>query len=309
MSGKAVARVTEDATVSERRERITQMVKDAPPGQLPEPVKQEIEKVRMVHRVAREIANLTWGRELNQNAALAIAVWADRNHIDITEFDVLGGRLYKNASFYLNRAAPLIRSGVIAYLRADHIHADARLVALAKDADASIAGHASKEIARRTVERITHNVPEGAVAAVVARCGVRIASGQVVEYTGCKWVERGKRKDPVGEAMPAETCETRAYRRVLRMVAPTIPSLATAIAVADDDGVGVEEIVSQEKASDREQAATLRPLAHTQGDASWTDNDTYTGEPRPTEVDRVPMQPVEELPLDDRRPFRSAIQD
>lgn len=225
-----------------------------PIGRYPAAIQAKLDERKMLARVAAEIAGLSWGRELNQVARVAMARWAGEHGIDVTtEVDVLGGRPYLNARFYLNRAAEMQRAGVIAYMKADHVGVDGRLDQLAASEDAEISKGARREIARRMLARIEHGAPDKAAAVVVARIGVHHGP-QVIEYTGCKWAGNGVRqRDPVGDAFPVETAESRAFRRALRLLVSHVPSVRRWIDAATDDG---EIVVEAIHASEAQRLAT-----------------------------------------------------
>lgn len=231
-------------------------------GKYPAHIQAAIEARRMLSRVAAEVAALSWGREMDQTSRVALARWGQEYGIDITtEIDILGGKPYLNARFYLNRAVELQREGVLEYLVPDHIHVDKRLEALARG-EGETAERARRELDRRAMERIAFNAPDEAKAIVVARAGVRAPSGALVEFTGCKWTGGGtKKSDPIGEAAPVETAETRAYRRVLRLLVSHVPKAQRWIDAASDAGeVLAGEIREARGASKLREAEIVRSL-------------------------------------------------
>lgn len=189
-------------------------------GNLPAEARRAIEARKMANAVAAEIAKLSWGQSLDVRTARAIADWGARFRVDVTvEIDVLGNRVYLNARYYLRRLAELVDRGVVEYAYADHIEADPRLDAMAKAGDTE----AVAEVRRRAMARIEHQVPDKAKSAVVFRVKIKAMAREV---TGAKWCGNSDKKDPVGEAFPVETSESRAARRCMRQIAGHVPDVA-----------------------------------------------------------------------------------
>ena len=244
------------APVDEERAEIAALIRTTPPGDLPPEARMMLEERRIKNRIAAAIAGMSWGKNLDLASRVALAEWGRRNNVDVTqEVHILGDRLYLNAQFYLNRLQPLIQSGQVEYLIAEHCHVDKRL-------DPNDPTDA-KEIRRRRDLRIAYNIPDAAVGAVVARLKLRAVAE---EFAGAKWCGGGTRKnDPVGDATPVETAETRAYRRVCKLVVSHIPQLRTKVEEADDDAVlNVSAVISESKESEqalRDQLEARRPNA------------------------------------------------
>jgi hypothetical protein len=134
---------------------------------------------------------------------------------------VLGGRIYLTADFYRERGAPLIAAGVVGAPVFDHIAADPRLDKLA-EGDGEMAAWARGERDRRLMLRIMHGVPDAAKAAVVCTIGL----GDGTPIVGCNWIGGTSKRDPVGEAEPTKTAETRAERRAWRRLVEVVPATA-----------------------------------------------------------------------------------
>lgn len=228
-------------TVATRQE-IAAAVKAAPAGPLPPELRAKIEERRALNLMAQQIANLSWGKTLDQKAAYAIAEWGRRHDVDpVTEIDILGGRVYRNAYFYRRRVAGLVAMGVIEdILKPDHIGADPRLMKLAEAGDA----WAKEESTRRLRLRIEHNAPENAAAIVVQQFRVK---GLTELVSGCSWCGNGSRgkSDPIGDAEPTKTAETRAYRRASLKLADVIPSFRFQEETDDEAGVALEEVIGE----------------------------------------------------------------
>lgn len=201
------------------------------------PQQQAIVDERRLHsHLVQQIKSATWGTQWNADTIAAVAAWARENDVDpITEIDVLGGTLYVKASYFIRILSQLVGAGMIDYHRADWVHVDKRLEKLA-DAGDQIAKAESK---RRLRERIGHNLSDDATHACVYRIKHRLMNEEV---TGAKEFVPGKRKDPVGEAMPMETIETRSIRRAMRKLEEAFPQMHFA-RTDDDAGVAVAEIV------------------------------------------------------------------
>lgn len=220
------------------REQIAAELRRTPLGQPSAAAQQMIAERKALNEVARQIGNLTWGKSLGENVCRAVAEYCRRYNIDpATEIDVLGGRIYRNANYFLRRGAELRRQGLIREVSVRHINADPRLT--------RIKGHegAESELADREFLRIMHNVPDEAKGAVI----VTIYPVDGAPVTGVNWAGSfGSRKDPVGDNDPGKTAETRAYRRAWRHLVETIPALKATEDDAKEDGKDLSEVVREE---------------------------------------------------------------
>lgn len=187
-------------------------------GELPPHLKAAYQLRQLDRAVHSAIASESWGKKLDVGTRHAIAQYCQKYGVDVTEIDVLGGNIYRNARFYLSRLARLSQEGKVEYAYADHIGADPRFDVLAASADPEVAARAARERDRCAEERAMHRVPEEAIAACVYRVKLKSLDREV---TGTKWVVRSD-KDPIGSAKPIETAETRAARRCLRQIVPNI---------------------------------------------------------------------------------------
>lgn len=170
------------------------------------------------------IRSTQWGKECSPEMQRAVAHYCHENGIDpVRHVEVLGGRIYLTSELYDEKGAPLIRDGIIIPDEPEYINADARLDELAADGYDEAKG----ESQRRKFLRAKYNVPEKAAAAVVQRFRIA-ASGAVI--VGVNWCGGGSRqRDPVGDAEPAKTAQTRARRRAWRQIAEVIPGYAATI--------------------------------------------------------------------------------
>jgi hypothetical protein len=237
-------------------------------GKLPPELQAAVEYRRGVNVVAAQIAETNWGKGMDRETRRAVAEWGRRHAVDVTmEIYVLGGNIYLNARFYMNRLAAMVEAGVVEYAMADHVEKDVRLEALGDEGKA--------EIHRRLLERIKFQLPEAAVSAVVARVKLR---NTPVEFSAAKWCGgRGKNKDgkwndPIGENFPVETSETRAFRRCLRLLVSHIPEMVRRVQQAEEDAeVSLSQVLSEDSARQRiEEARAMQPpkmlKAETPGD-------------------------------------------
>lgn len=184
----------------------------------------KVEEMQLRNRVATQIRGAVWSKDLDARQIQALAQYCRENALDaVRHVEVLGGRIYLTAEFYDERGADLLRSGEIVPAEPDYINADPRLEELAAKGDEWAKG----EKERRLRERIKWAVPEKAAAAVVQRFHIA-ANGRAV--VGLNWCGGGSRqRDPVGEAEPTKTAQTRARRRAWKQIADVIPSYGAVV--------------------------------------------------------------------------------
>ncbi len=203
---------------------------------------------RGLAQIQATIASQSWGKKIGPEMSHALAVYCERYHLDpAVHIEVLGGRPYRKADFYLDRLAQMQETGIVEWAEPDHVSLDARLAALAKSKNEEVAQQAQDEQDRRTFMRIKYGLPDDAVAAVIYRVKLRTMDRPVV---GAKAVGgdtavkvgqggaliKGDKADPVGAANPFTTAETRAARRCLRQIVPLLPPDQRAgFKKADDD--------------------------------------------------------------------------
>jgi hypothetical protein len=191
--------------------------------------------------VARAIRGTQWGKDLGPEGAHALAEYCRANNLDpVRHIEVLGGRPYLTSTYYEERGAPLVRAGVLVPHEVDFIQADARLDALAEAGDEWATG----ERTRRMRLRIHHGAPEKAAAVAVKRITVASTGHTVV---GVNWCGGGVRqRDPVGDAEPTKTAETRAARRAWKQLAEVVPEYAASVKPAEQSVERVEEAIVEE---------------------------------------------------------------
>lgn len=220
-------------------------------GKLPPEIQAAMQLRKAQNMVAAQIASLNWGKALDLDTRRSVAEWGRQFRVDVTtEIHVLGANVYLNAGFYLRRLGELISRGLVDYAYADHVEDDARLKLLGAEGEG--------EFSRRLRERIKHAIPDAAASAVVFRVKLRSMSEEI---TGVKWCGGNTRKsDPVGEAFPVETSESRAARRAMRLVVSHIPELSQ----ETDEVERAAELVSQQIGSARQELkrveASVRPV-------------------------------------------------
>lgn len=206
----------------------TAVATKTPPAIPPERLA-KIEEARARAAVAKAVRASVWGKDLHPTVFEAVIAYCRQNQLDaVRHVEVLGGRIYLTSEFYDERGAALLHSGEVMFDEPDYINADVRLDDLAKAGDA----WAADEALRRKRERIRWNVPETVRAAVVQRAKLR--SGMVA--VGVNWCGNvpGGKKDPVGDAEPTKTAQTRARRRAWRQIADFVPSYAAAVRPIED---------------------------------------------------------------------------
>lgn len=203
----------------------TQDAEEKAVGKLPAELQEAVNVRKVLNLAAAKLAGTVWGKSMDLETRRQIADWGRRYGVDVvTEINILGSNIYLNAAFYINRLAQMTEQGLVDYAIADHVENDDRLAEFPEEAR------------RRRALRVEYQLPELAVSAVVARVKLR---NTPVEFTAAKWCggrgknNNGNLKDPVGEEFPVETSETRAYRRVMRLLVAHVPAEAervTAIA-------------------------------------------------------------------------------
>jgi hypothetical protein len=155
----------------------------------------------MLRRTAMAVAETGWGKNISPVARQAVVRYSMEIGADpVRHIYVLGGAVYLNAAFWMEIVAANPK-----FVRSEtrFIHVDPR--ATPEEAD------------KRRVERVTYGAPEEAKGAAVV---VLFYEGRG-PFVGVNWAGCGKKspndsskwQDPVGEAEPTKTAESRAYRR------------------------------------------------------------------------------------------------
>lgn len=226
-----------------------------------------------LHLIAAKMSEMNWGKGLDEVTRRAVASYLERNRLDLTEVDVLGGNLYRNARYYKRRLAEMVEDGLVTYVKSDFVHQDARLQTHAASTDLETAKWASAEILRRLQVRIEYGIPDAAVGACVTR--IKLANVDE-EITAAKWCGGGTRKsDPVGESFPIETSETRSCRRAMLLCASSIPALRWVENELTDSGIEISKTITEGRVYGREEIQQAPPMAHAGMLAQPADGDLY----------------------------------
>ena len=250
-------------TTALTKREIAQKLREAPRrGEFPPEVRAALEQRKQQHQVAASIAALSWGKGLTPDSREAISFYLQANAIDVTEVDVLGDNIYRNAKYFLRRLSEMVGGELVEYVRADHVVADPRLKIRSDAGDEK----SRLELRRREDERIAFAIPDEATAACVFRVKLKSVPH---EFAGAKWIVRGRKKkvkdfqngqfkgwkevtaDPVGDETPVETVETRACRRCMRLIASTIPALKFREDEMRDQALLLRDIIAQGRATAR----------------------------------------------------------
>jgi hypothetical protein len=183
---------------------------------------EKVQQQRAVAEMAAAIAETSWGQKVSPLLRAQITRYAFEIGADpARHLDVLGGRPYLNAAFYMELVA--VDPG---YLRSEtqFIHDDDR--ATPEDRE------------ERKGQRVTFGVPEGVKGAAIVTLYFKDGRGP---HKGCKWSPSNK-NDPVGTEFPVLTAETRAWRKAAtKAVSPwfsTHPMLAKIEALVEGQELG-----------------------------------------------------------------------
>lgn len=209
---------------------------------LPADVQAAIEYNRQKNAVIAAIRGTIWGKEISPDQVRAVAQYAREMHIDpVRHIEVLGGRIYLTAEFYREKGAKYIHDGTIIPQPTEYIHADPRLDELIKSGG-EMGKWAQDTKDARLRQRIEFGVPEGAKAAAVVRFTMRDGGGTI---EGCNWCGGTAKRDPVGDAEPTKTAESRAERRAWRKVVKVIPDFEREVGHVEARATIVEDEVAQ----------------------------------------------------------------
>ena len=203
-----------------------------------------VNEMRERNAMVAAIKGQMWSKDMNENQVRALAHYCNMNGLDASRHvEVLGGRIYLTADFYRERGAKLIQSGIVRVEQTRYINTDARLDKMAEAGDE----WAAAERTSRARDRIRFNAPEEAKAIAVVAFHVAGASEPVLGVNWCGGI--GKR-DPVGDAEPSKTAESRAERRAWRKLVEVVPEY----------GIAVQKVEATAKIAGEEIAAEVTPL-------------------------------------------------
>ena len=229
---------------------------------------ENIAALRERNAMVAQIRGTQWGLGIDSRVAKAVAHYCLELGLDpVRHVEVLGGRIYLTAEFYLERGAPFIRSGAIVPHEPEFINVDPRLEALAKSPDVETATWAKAETLRRVKARIEHNAPEAAISTCVQRLTIA-ATGKTI--VGVNWCGGGTRKkyksgggmvdaDPIGDLEPTKTSITRAGRRVWKQIADVIQNYGAQVRPIEARAVLLNEDIEANEIPDAG-AEAARPL-------------------------------------------------
>ncbi len=232
------------------------------------PLSEQIAMIKARNLMVAQVASTNWGMGLSPIMQRAVAEYIRVTGLDLTEIDILGGRIYRNSVYSLRRLSELVAEGKIEYARADFIHEDPRLTEIAENADAPPPERewAIAEIWRRKRECITRSIPLEAHYACVFRVKVRGVDG---EFADAKWIQLGrlnrkdKLADPIGNEHPIETLVSRAAHRTLRFVSTKFEAIGSVERQLDEIAEAIiEEIPKDERKAEpaaREEPRPDRP--------------------------------------------------
>jgi len=216
----------------------TAIQKDTPAA----PLSPAAAEMRARNQMVATIKGQMWSKELSDTQVRALAHYCNSNGLDASRHvEVLGGRIYLTADFYRERGAPLVQRGIVRVGQTRYINADPRLQKLADAGDE----WAKAELLERARQRIRFNAPEEAKAIAVVPLYV---AGVEEPVLGINWCGGTGKRDPVGDAEPTKTAESRAERRAWRRVVEVVPEYGAAVQkvevnakLAGEEIVGIAE--------------------------------------------------------------------
>lgn len=258
-----------------------------------------VAEAKALREITVAIRGTQWGKECTPQVQAAVARYCLKNGLDaVRHVEVLGGRLYLTAEFYEERGTPLVLAGIVQVSEPEFVHADKRLDDLAKHPDATTAAWAENLRIKRMMARIELGIPEDATGACIYRGTVKTPNG-VTTLVGFNWcggeskVKKMKsgdkfRSDPVGDAEPTKTAQSRAKRRMWRQIVVAIPEaqdrfghIEAAVRIANAE---LGEVISAE--TKQIEAERMKPIALNPGDGLY-------GEPEPV-IRKVNTAPATE---------------
>ena len=202
-SAKTKAVTTQDAPMGDKLElQLLEQAKTPAERQMAFSLASQARQAKMIRDVAVAVAETGWGKEISPVSRAAVVRYCLEIGADpVRHVFVLGGNVYLNAAFWMDLVAANPK-----FLRADppkFIHHDERASA--------------EDNAARKALRVTYGVPEGVKGAAIVTLHYADGRGP---FIGVNWVGARGKADPVGEAEPTKTAETRAYRRAAMKAEP-----------------------------------------------------------------------------------------
>ncbi|MCW5591020.1 MAG: hypothetical protein KIS74_02875 [Burkholderiales bacterium] len=256
-----------------------------------DPIKAErakqLAEIRERNAHAAAIRGTQWGKELGGMALSAVSHYCTINRLDpARHVEVLGGRIYLTGELYMERGAPLLLKRLVTMDEVDYVHEDAGLNAVVSGADKSatpeLEAWARAEKMRRFQQRVKLGIPHDATGAAVVRIRVPGTDSIIVGFNWCGGTSKVKTKkdgtkyraDPVGDAEPVKTAQSRALRRAWRQVMAVLPEYGedvTRLEVTAIEANATMRVESEKEAELRASMVKNRPLL-----ASGTDADPYS---------------------------------
>ncbi|HET6495489.1 MAG TPA: hypothetical protein VFH61_09025, partial [Thermoleophilia bacterium] len=218
----------------------------------------------------------------------------------VRHVEVLGGRIYLNGEFYEEAGAPLVLAGKVILEEPEFVQHDPRLLDLMKHPDKATAEWATTLHLGRVKQRITLGIPDDATGACIQRATVPTHAGysSLVGFNWCGGATKVKKKrdgttyrgDPVGDAEPVKTAQSRAKRRLWRQIVVAVPELEAKVGAIEASArlanAELAEVHSLETAEAQEANRPPTPLLNT-GEAPY-------GTPSPHSEDTPIRTPAEE---------------
>ena len=198
---KAVTTTTEQQPQPDKLEAsLLEQAKTPEERQLAFTLASQARQAKMIRDVAVAVAETGWGKDISPISRAAVVRYCLEVGADpVRHVHLLGGNVYLNAAFWMDLVAANPK-----FLRAKvrFIHDDERA--------------SPEERADRKAARVTYGVPEGVKGAAIVTLDYEGRG----PFLGVNWVGARGRGDPVGEAEPSKTAETRAYRRAAMKAEP-----------------------------------------------------------------------------------------
>jgi hypothetical protein len=256
------------------------------------------------------IRGTQWGNECSPQVQRAVAHYCNQNGLDaVRHVEVLGGRIYLTGELYEERGSPLVLSGAVVLAEPDFVHEDKRLAEQAKSENATLATWATGEQVRRIQQRIMLGIPDDATGACVYRATV--AGSVLVGFNWCGGASKAKRKkdgttyraDPVGDAEPVKTAQSRAKRRMWRQIVQAIPELTGTMGALEATARVINAELTTIATAEAEQGGDIKAGTPSHPTPLLNTGDGYTVTEMP-EPGRTAEEEAFEMELADEKPAR-----
>ena len=274
---------------------------------------QSIAEIKQRNAHAAVLRGQQWSKESSPEMVRAVAHYCSMNNLDpARHVEVLGNRIYLTGELYEERGAPMVLSGAVTVDEPQFVHADARLEAHMASADPAVAAWAKEEHIRRVQARIQYGIPDDATGACVIR--MHIGRTTLIGANWCGGASKTKRRkfpkageaaeyrsDPVGDAEPTKTAQSRAKRRAWRQIVVALPEYAATMGTLEVSAhlanADLAVLVSDERVTMKE--LTRLPNPGLMGGATYGEH--TPGEPVPAidEAERLRQIEDERTPEDE----------